>query len=150
MNHTTQTPVNAVWFVMVASGVLGCLGFSQAAFTSLAGASVIGLYTSYATPIFLRITSGRNKFKPGSFSLGKWYLPIGVIAVSWVTFIIVLLLFPVGQSVGAAGMNYSVVIIGAVFVFASISWIVSARKWFHGPVRTVDESEDSTISKAYM
>jgi len=29
--------VNAVWFVMVVSGILGCLGFSQAAFASLAG-----------------------------------------------------------------------------------------------------------------
>ena len=27
----------------------------------------------------------------------------------------------------------------AVFVFASLSWVLSARKWFKGPVRTVDE-----------
>jgi amino acid permease (GABA permease) len=143
MNHQTQTPVNAVWFVMVVSGILGCLGFSQAAFASLAGAAVIGLYASYATPIFLRITSGRDKLTPGPFHLGKWYLPIGVIAVSWVTFIIVLLLFPAGEGVGAAGMNYTVVIIGAVFIFATVSWIVSARKWFHGPVRTVNDSEEA-------
>jgi len=147
MNHRTQTPVNAVWFVIVVSGLLGCLGFSQAAFSSLAGASVIGLYTSYATPIFLRITSGRDKFRPGPFHLGKWYLPIGAIAVSWVTFIIVLLLFPAGEAVGAAGMNYTVVIIGAVFIFATVSWIVSAHKWFHGPVRTVNDSEFSTATK---
>lgn len=37
MNHRTQTPVNAVWFVMVVSGVLGCLGFSETALVSLAG-----------------------------------------------------------------------------------------------------------------
>ena len=30
----------------------------------------------------------------------------------------------------------------AVFVFASVSWVLSARKWFKGPVRTVDEGED--------
>jgi hypothetical protein len=57
-------------------------------------ASVIGLYTSYATPIFLRITSGRDDFVPGSFSLGRWVVPIGAIAVAWVTFINVLLMFP--------------------------------------------------------
>jgi len=147
MNHRTQTPVNAVWFVMVASGVLGTLGFSQVAFGSLAGASVIGLYTSYATPIFLRITSGRDKFKPGPFHLGRWYLPIGVIAVSWVSFIIVLLLFPPGQTVKAAGMNYAVLIIGAVFAFAAISWIVSAHKWFHGPIRNIDDSDVSMATK---
>jgi hypothetical protein len=57
-------------------------------------ASVIGLYTSYATPIFLRITSGRDTFVPGSFTLGRWFVPIGAIAVAWVTFINILLMFP--------------------------------------------------------
>jgi len=37
--------------------------------------------------------------------LGKWYLPIGAIAVSWVTFIVVLLLFPAGQTVGVADIS---------------------------------------------
>ena len=60
----------------------------------MCSSAVIGLYTSYVTPIFLRITSGRNKLQPGPFSLGKWYLPIGIIAVAWVSFITVLLLFP--------------------------------------------------------
>jgi hypothetical protein len=27
----------------------------------------------------------------------------------------------------------------AVFIFASVSWIVSAHKWFIGPVKTIDE-----------
>ena len=37
MNHYTQTPVNAVWLVMVLSGICGLLGFSEAALSSLAG-----------------------------------------------------------------------------------------------------------------
>lgn len=57
-------------------------------------ASVIGLYTSYVTPIFLRITSGRDTFVPGSFSLGRWTVPLGAIAVAWVSFINILLMFP--------------------------------------------------------
>jgi len=143
MNHRTQTPVNAVWFVMAGSAICGLLGFSSAALSSLAGAAVIGLYTSYAAPIFLRITSGRDKLPRGPFSLGRWYLPIGIIAVAWVTFIVILLLFPPGQSPTPQNMNYAVVIIGSVFIFATISWIVSAHKWFIGPVKTVDEPEES-------
>lgn len=57
-------------------------------------ASVIGLYISYVTPIFLRITTGRDRLQRGPFSLGRWYMPIGVIAVLWVCFITVLLVFP--------------------------------------------------------
>jgi hypothetical protein len=83
-------------------------------------------------------------------------MPIGIIAVAWVTFIVVLLLFPPAQSVTAQDMSwclpslhnpladfcltdYAVVIIMAVFIFASVSWVFSAHKWFKGPVKTVDE-----------
>ena len=27
----------------------------------------------------------------------------------------------------------------AVVIFASVSWIVSARKWFTGPIKTVEK-----------
>jgi len=141
INHRTQTPVNAVWFVMHGSAICGLLGFSAAALSSLAGAAVIGLYVSYAAPIFLRITSGRDKFVPGTFTLGRWYMPIGIVAVAWVTFIVVLLLFPPSQVTNAKNMNYAVVIIMGVFVFATASWIISAHKWFIGPVKTIDEPE---------
>ncbi|CCL99550.1 uncharacterized protein FIBRA_01568 [Fibroporia radiculosa] len=147
MNPHTQTPVNAAWLVMVLAGICGLLGFSATALSSLAGASVIGLYTSYVTPIFLRITSGRNKLVPGPFSLGKWYMPIGAIACAWVAFIVVLLLFPSYQYPTAATMNYAVVIIMAVFVFASASWILSAHKWFIGPIKNVDDSATTTFEE---
>lgn len=68
-------------------------------------ASVIGLYVSYATPIFLRITSGRNAISPGYFTLGRWYMPIGIVAVSWVVFITALLLFPSTQATTAPDMS---------------------------------------------
>ncbi|KAJ3540886.1 hypothetical protein NM688_g6163 [Phlebia brevispora] len=138
LNRHTQTPVNAAWLVMVLAGICGTLGFSATALSSLAGASVIGLYTSYSAPIFLRITSGRNKLKPGPFSLGKWYMPIGIIAVAWVQFVTVLLLFPGESNPPPDEMNYAVVLVGAVFIFASASWILSAHKWFTGPLPNVD------------
>jgi amino acid transporter len=37
INPYTQTPVNAVWLVMFCAGICGLLGFSSAAFISLAG-----------------------------------------------------------------------------------------------------------------
>ncbi|KAJ7230536.1 amino acid transporter, partial [Mycena pura] len=137
---SNAVPVYAVWFVMFWSAILGLLGFSVTALTSLAGASVIGLYTSYAAPILLRITSGRNKLEPGPFSLGRWSTPIGAIAIAWVSFMVIVLIFPPGQTVTPASMNYAVLIVMFVFIFASISWVASAHKWFNGPVRTVEEA----------
>ncbi|KAJ7705493.1 amino acid transporter [Mycena rosella] len=136
---SNAVPVNAVWLVIFWSAVIGLLGFSTAALSSLAGASVIGLYTSYAVPIFLRITFGRDKFVPGPFSLGRWSIPIGAIAVAWVVFIEVVLIFPGGQMTTAETMNYSVLIVMAVFLFATVSWLTSAHKWFRGPVRNIDD-----------
>ncbi|KAF7977853.1 hypothetical protein HWV62_2615 [Athelia sp. TMB] len=150
INSRTQTPIHAVWFVMVGAAICGLLGFSNAALSSLAGAAVIGLYVSYALPILLRITSGRDKLVPGPFSLGKWYLPIGAVAVAWVMFIIVLLLFPSFQTVTPQDMNYAVVIIMAVFLFAAVSWMVSARKWFIGPVRTTEEAGSPSCNSKVM
>lgn len=68
-------------------------------------ATVVGLYTSYGIPILLRITSGRNKFVPGPFSLGWLSVPIGIVAVAWATFVSILLLFPTGQTVTKEDMS---------------------------------------------
>ncbi|THV08672.1 amino acid transporter [Dendrothele bispora CBS 962.96] len=142
INPYTQTPVNAVWLVMVLAGISGVLGFSEAALTSLAGASVIGLYSSYTIPIFLSVIGGQDRIVPGPFSLGRWSKPIGAVAVAWVSFVMIMLLFPPGQTTTADDMNYAVVLIAAVFLFASLSWVLSARKWFHGPIKNVDPSID--------
>ncbi|KAH9922972.1 amino acid transporter [Fomitopsis serialis] len=149
MNHHTQTPVNAVWLVMFLAAICGLLGFSSTALTSLASASVIGLYTSYTTPIFLRITSGRHKLIPGPFSLGRWSTPIGSIAVAWVTFIVVLLCFPTTQTPIAASMNYAVLLIMVVFIFAGGSWVLSARHWFTGPLPNVDDRSTTASFNVY-
>jgi hypothetical protein len=37
--------------------------------------------------------------------------------------------------------DYAVLIVMSVFIFATFSWVTSAHKWFHGPVRNVDEVE---------
>ncbi|EMD39635.1 hypothetical protein CERSUDRAFT_46371 [Gelatoporia subvermispora B] len=146
INPYTQTPVNAVWLVIVLAAICGLLGFSATAFNSLAGASVIGLYTSYGTPIFLRVTSGRRKLAQGPFSLGKWSTPIGSVAVAWIAFIVVLLSFPPDRHTNAKEMNYAAVIILAVFIFASASWLLSARKWFVGPLSNIGSVDSSTSS----
>ncbi|KDQ52508.1 hypothetical protein JAAARDRAFT_184077 [Jaapia argillacea MUCL 33604] len=137
VNRHTQTPVNATWLVVILAGLCGLVGFSSTALTSLAGASTIGLYISYATPIFLRITSGRDKLKPGPFSLGRYAVPLGAVAVSWVAFITVVLMFPGGNNPTAISMNYAVVFIAGVLVLAGIWWVIDARKWFKGPVPNI-------------
>jgi len=143
VNPRTYTPLNAVWFVVLLSAICGTLSFSAAGFDSLASASVIGFYISYVTPIYFRITSGNNKFQPGPFHLGRWSRLIGAVAVIWVTFMVVMMLFPWTQTPGPETMNYSVVIVLFIFLFSSGSWVFSARHWFTGPIPNVDVNVDS-------
>ncbi|KAN0087468.1 Amino acid/polyamine transporter I [Tylopilus felleus] len=143
INRQTQTPVNAVWFVILLSTACGLLSFSATGFNSLASASVIGLYISYVTPIYLRITSGNDKFKPGPFHLGRWSRFIGATAIIWVAFMVVMLLFPWTQTATAQTMNYAVVLVFSIFLCASCSWIFSARHWFTGPIPNIDIGTES-------
>jgi hypothetical protein len=41
--------------------------------------------------------------------------------------------------------DYAVVIIMAVFIYAALSWVVSARKWFKGPVPNL--TRESSLEK---
>lgn len=125
-------------------------------------ASVIGLYISYVTPIYLRITSGNDKFKPGPFHLGRWSRFIGATAIIWVAFMVVMLLFPWTQTATAQTMSesaplskflafdvvntttdYAVVLVFSIFLCASCSWIFSARHWFTGPIPNIDIGTES-------
>ncbi|KAF9445826.1 amino acid transporter [Macrolepiota fuliginosa MF-IS2] len=138
----TKTPVYAVWLVMCISAIIAVLVWSNTALSSLAGATVVGLYSSYAIPILLRITYGHKTFKPGPFNLGRWSRPIGIIAVLWALFVSVVLLFPLNPHIKSSNdMNYAVVIVLGVFMLSSLSWILSARKWFRGPVPNITEDE---------
>ncbi|KAF9445829.1 amino acid transporter [Macrolepiota fuliginosa MF-IS2] len=143
----TKTPVYATWLVMSLSAILAVLVWSNTALSSLAGATVVGLYTSYAIPIFLRITFGHKTFKPGPFNLGRWSRPIGTIAVVWALFASIILSFPLKSHLTSPNdMNYTVVIISGVFFLSSLSWILSARKWFRGPVPNITGDEVEKVT----
>ncbi|KIL56787.1 hypothetical protein M378DRAFT_172402 [Amanita muscaria Koide BX008] len=149
VSRRTDTPVNAVWFVMFMSAVIGLFSLSATALASLSGAAVVGLYSSYAIPIFLRVTSGRKRFKPGPFSLGRFSVPIGITAVSYCLFVVVFMSFPFTQQIRqASDMNFTFVIVAAVFIFSALSWVISARWWFTGPVPNIDTSESETKAES--
>ncbi|KAF8888060.1 amino acid transporter [Infundibulicybe gibba] len=104
-------------------------------------ATVVGLYTSYAIPIYFRVTSGRSKFVPGPFSLGRWHMVVNIIAIAWAVFVSILLLFPLTPATTPDEMNYAVVIVMAVFLLSGMSWVLSAHRWFSGPVPNITDSD---------
>lgn len=53
--------------------------------------------------------------------------------------------------VNSTNMNYACVMLGGTMLLSAIAWIVSARKWFKGPVRNVDNgNKTETLAEAAM
>ncbi|KAG9103795.1 GABA-specific high-affinity permease [Ceratobasidium sp. 370] len=107
MNRYTGTPVNTVWFCVSAAALLGLLAFAGvAAIGAIFYVSVIGLYIAYGIPNAARLVFRDHNFKPGPFTLGVFSVPIRTIAVSFITFMNIVFLFPANLAPEAATMNY--------------------------------------------
>lgn len=140
MNAYTGTPVNAVWFAAVLSLLMGVLVFAgDQAINGVFALSVSGLYIAYSIPIVARWV-GPGDFKPGPFNLGAFSLPCAIVAVTFMTVMGVIFLFPETPSVTAGDMNYTVVVLGGVLGL-SLVWywfpVYGGVHWFEGPVRTI-------------
>lgn len=88
-------PVNAclvVTFLALAidAAVIG----SYVAFSALASASTVGTNLSYLVPIVARQTVGRRDFEPATWNLGKWSVPVSIVASAYIMFLFVVLMLP--------------------------------------------------------
>jgi amino acid transporter len=106
-----------------------------------------GLYIAFILPVILRFRMG-DSFEHGAWSLGKHYKWINPIAMVWVAFISIVFMLPTGPGGipwnGAWDWNlanYAPVTIGLAFVLFGGWYLVSARKWFEGPVRMGTDEE---------
>lgn len=88
-------------------------------------------------PIALRVAYA-PRFVRGPFHLGALSLPVAVVAVVWIAFITVAFVLPEENPVGAQTLNYAVVAMGIVLAYALGFWVLSARKWFTGPVKQIN------------
>ena len=122
---------------------------SQTAFVYVAITSVatIGLYIAYILPVYLRLRAG-DAFDPGPWSLGRWYKVLDVIAILWVVFICVLFILPTTEAAvpwssqfSLKTFNYAPAAVGTVIVLVGSWWFLSARHWFKGPLRTVEDED---------
>ncbi len=157
INPKTRTPTNSIWLGVTLSAILGSLslyqkgGFSTA-FFAMTGICVIGLYISYAIPIYLRLTN--PDFQVGPWNLKGKHKIVGWTALAWIGFITILFFAPLfwpfwpiwgsdnailnadGTESGFFKQNNfnftAPLIIGSAIVFW-LYWQLSGRKWFTGP-----------------
>ena len=111
------------------------------------GIAVIGLYIAFILPVILRYRMG-DAFEHGAWSLGNHYKWINPIAIVWVFFISIVFLMP-PYSISAPwkdgftweAVNYAPILVGGALLLFGGWWVLSANKWFKGPVRMGTEEE---------
>jgi amino acid transporter len=131
------------------------VGAGYVAYAAVTSIATIGLYIAYAIPIFLRLRAG-DAWEPGEWNLGRWYKPIGIIACVWVAFIAVLFIMPVtptgvpwNSQFTWLSFNYAPIAVIGTIVLVGSWWLLSARKWFKGPVVQGSAEELARIEAQY-
>lgn len=99
---------------------------NSTAYSAITSLSIICLYISYILPIICKLIYPK-RFVRGPFHLGRFSVPLNILAVLWVLFIVVLFVLPPEYPVIATTMNYASVGVGAVLIFAGLGYALWAR-----------------------
>ena len=157
----SRAPANATMLIAVASAVVAIPALkgntykTPVAFFAQTAITVIGLYIAYVIPIYLRWRMG-DAFVAGPWTLGnkyKWMAPIAIVEVIIATIYFCLpfgpsgIPFKKGFAWDGGYVQYAPAVVGTVILLVGIGWLVSARKWFTGPLRTIDEP-DAAVAPA--
>ncbi len=133
----TGLPVTSVWGTVVLALILG-LGILRDNYTinAILSLSVIALNIVYITPTLCRLTVGRNRFRPGPFTLGRWAYPIGALGTLYVGFAVCIFSLPFYYPVYYRTLNYAGICWLATFIASQVAYFMprwGAKLWFRGP-----------------
>jgi amino acid transporter len=152
-----RVPANAVLLVAVVAALVTAPALIEVnigsenepliipvAFYAVTSIAVIGLYASFAIPIWLRWRHGEN-FEPGSWTNGAKYKWMNLIAVAEIVIVSIYLMLPFVPAANPFRdefdwkfVNYAPVVTLGALLLLTIWWETSAKKWFTGPKNTID------------
>jgi amino acid transporter len=149
-----RIPFNAVIFMAVLAAAITVPAYfpskkgeaiEPVAFYAVVSITVIGLYTAYVIPIFLRWKMG-DAFEPGPWTLGKKYKWMNLFATIWVGLITVDFILPLSpggvpwdSKFDWSLVNYAPLVMGGWTLAVALWWLISARHTFTGPRHTISE-----------
>jgi len=123
------------------------------AFFAVVSITVIGLYIAYVTPVYLRLRAG-DGFRPGAWNLGPKYRWMCAVAVGWTAIAMVIFSLPFvpagvpwRDEFDWTAVNYAPVMVGVVILAVGLWWMVSAKRHYTGPVRTIEFDEGMGITE---
>jgi len=135
-----RSPIKAIWLAAFLAFLLAIpsLG-SSVAFAAATSIATIGLYISYGIPILIGFIYHREfTARKGPFNLRIFSRPVAFVAVCWIGFITIIFCLPTANPVDSQTLNYTVVAVGIIAIGALSVWVITARKWFVGPMREIE------------
>ncbi|KAJ3139373.1 hypothetical protein HK100_011778 [Physocladia obscura] len=148
-----QVPLRATYVIVIIDGIILLPSlYSNTMYAAINSFGVIGIYLAYLLPILLRVIRN-DKFPRGPFSLGQYGVPVGIVAILFLTFSSIALVLPTVYTDPSqyfladnitfdydsfvtdylTNFNWAPVVVVGVFTIAQFFWSLSARKWFKGP-----------------
>ena len=129
----------AVLGAIITLPALKCVNGIPTAFYAVTSVSVIGLYFSFAIPIFLRWRAG-DSFEVGSWNNGgkyKWMNPVAVIEIVVVGIMLMLPTSPFGapwrDEFDWAAVNYAPIAVIGVLLLLALWWSRLREELVQGP-----------------
>lgn len=144
VDKKTKIPLYSVIFSGIVSILLGLLILiGETASNALFSISIIGGYLAWSIPSLLRMTSGRDIFRPGPFFAGKNFSRvINVSAILFQWFVIVMDMFPANPNPDKTSMNYSVVINCGVWILSMVYYFTMKKGIFTGPKSDLEDDTE--------
>lgn len=142
VSPTLVVPVRSVALVLSIDMLLLLISIgSRTAFNAFTSIVVVALYLSYAAPVVLMIRKRLvgEPIPPSNFHLGKWGLPLNILAVAYSAVAIIFLFFPPYSAVTAATFNWAIVMMAGALIFSVSYWFWKGRSIYSGPVRERSE-----------
>ncbi|KAL9579287.1 MAG: hypothetical protein Q9212_005196 [Teloschistes hypoglaucus] len=143
INPTTQTPLYAVWISVFWAIAINLIGLgSYAAIAGVFNVTAIALDWSYCIPIACKMIFGQ--FEPGPWHMGRFSFAVNAYACIWTLFVTIIFILPTVRPVGGDTMNYAIVFLAAILVFAAIFWYLTGKKFYTGPLIEADIDENAS------
>ncbi|KAI8665183.1 hypothetical protein NCS56_00953400 [Fusarium sp. Ph1] len=151
IDRKRQIPTIAILTTTVLLMLLGLINIgSTTAFNAVLSLAVVSLQISYLMPIILLIwrrISRPNTLTWGPWQLGKSGIVVNVVAIVYLVFTSIFLLFPPYQPITAENMNYAPVVLGGAVIFGCVYWPLRARKRYFGPLIETNGTESASVGE---
>src|SRR5262249_8735939 len=157
VSKVDRIPIFTVWAIVILAFLtpLPALWWGFVGYYASTAVAVIGLYIAFLLPIILRLRAGES-FERGAWNLGRHYKWIDWIAIIWIVGICIVFMLPSFQggipfksNFDWLLFNYTPLPVIASFLLFGGWYVLSARKWFKGPIRQGSDEELAEIERGF-